>query len=85
MASKREAWFERRRFGGMRPIHWKGFALMLATGGLFSLLIYAAIYLPERFNYAGMVRPACVSIAAAGLVSSLVLSLLRSRPWRERY
>jgi hypothetical protein len=81
----KEAWFERRRFGGMRPIHWKGYALILGMGPVGAAFVLSAVSLPERFNYAGILRPACVVIAGVWFVTLAVLSYRHSRPWRDRY
>jgi hypothetical protein len=84
VAGEREAWFEWRRFGGIRPIHWKGYALILVMGPLLALVVNLSIFLPEQLNYAGMVKPACFVIAGVSFVSLAVLSFRRSRPWRDR-
>jgi hypothetical protein len=84
MAGNREAWFERLWLGMLLPIHWKGFSILLAEGVLFLSFGYLSMSLPERFNYAGLVRPACAVISFSTFIALAVLSFRHSQPRRGR-
>jgi hypothetical protein len=83
MRNEREVWFQRATMGGWSPIHWKGYVLLLGGVGATLLLAGSAVIFVEHRGQRFIVVALACCAAAVGAIT-WGISLLHSRPWRDR-
>ena len=83
MKRKREVWFQRAMIGGWHPIHWKGYVLLFGVLAAIFTNAGAAVIISQRHGPKFIVA-VLVCIAGICWAAGWVISLLHSRPWRDR-